>query len=350
MSGEDGGGWEALSAVVAEACSRVAAEAPDAETAAEGEAYVARVVTAALSGAFLGHHLMEGGLALALPVFGGPNPDYIMRHTLVDEDGRYRLEGRLNGSERVGVGLYTIGRNGAPLIAGYASFDAASCGPDGSFELDIAAGLSGPGTLAIAPGARILMFRVLHRDASPPARLELTGGPPQRGPTLVTGTCAGALAHVTDSVRANIAEYMKWVAAARDLPNRLAEAPAELADTVIGDADTQYFLGGFDLGEGEWLEVVLPGDLSGYWSLHAYNYWYEHLVTPGVHDRNAVVGPDGSIRIAVGPAAPAEAANRIDTLGRRRGAFVCRIVGHGRRIAAPETALRTAGGGLARSA
>ena len=334
-------GWDALSAAIAEARSLVAAEAPDPATAVEGEAYVTRVVTAALATATMGHRLAQGGLAMALPVYGGPNPDYIMRHAAIDASGDYHLEGSLNGSERVGIGLYSIGPNGAPLIAGYTAFDHTNCSPDGSFELRIAADATGPGTLAIPPNARILMFRVLHRDESQPAYLSLTGGPTLQGPTLVTGSNDGALGFAANTVRANITEYMKWVSAARNLPNRLSEAPEELAETVIGDGDTQYLLGGFDLKENEWLEVVLPSGLSGYWSLHAYNYWYEHLVTPGVHDRNAVLDSDGKIRIAVGPAVPADAANRIDTVGRRRGAFVCRIVGGPAGLAPPETHLRT---------
>jgi hypothetical protein len=333
--------WDALNTAIAEARALVAAEAPDAATAAEGEAYVSRVVTATLATAFMGHRLTQNGLAMPLPVYGGPNPDYIMRHAAIDPAGSYRLEGRLNGSERIGVGLYTITRNGAPLIAGYTVIDRAACAPDGAFALTMEAGVSGPGTLAIPPDARIMMVRVLHRDESPPAHLAFTGGPPPRGPTLVTGDNDGALGFAANSLRANIAEYMKWVAAARDLPNRLAPAPEELAETVVGDADTQYFLGGFDLGEGEWLEIVLPAGLSGYWSLHAYNYWYEHLVTPGVHDRNAIASADGTISVAVGPDLPAGSANRIDTLGRRRGAFVCRIVGHGSAIARPEAVLHT---------
>jgi len=332
--------WEALNAAIAEARQLVAAEAADEATATEGEAYVARVVASALTPQVMGHRLMEGGLSLALPVYGGPNPDYIMRHSQVSADGRYRLEGNLNGSERVAVGLYSLGRNGAPLVAGYTAFDRSNCNADGSFALDLAAGLSGPGTLAIAPDVRIFMIRVLHRDSSAPARLIFTGGPEQRGPSLATGTIEGALGMAAHVVRANITEYMKWVRAARNLANRLDSAPEELADTVIGDVDTQYFLGGYDLGEGEWLEVVLPGDLKGYWSLHAYNYWYEHLVTPGVHDRNAVVGEDGKVHIAVGPDAPAEMPNRIDTLGHRKGAFVCRIVGNGQEIPAPATVVR----------
>ncbi|MBU6267671.1 MAG: hypothetical protein KGN34_09030 [Sphingomonadales bacterium] len=332
--------WEALNAAIAEVRVAVAAEARDADMAAEGEAYVARVVTAAMATAFMGHRLVQGGLGLALPVYGGPNPDYIMRHAAIDAGGRYRLTGRLNGSERVGVGLYTVGPNGAPLIAGYCAFDRGNVGPDGSFALELAGDAEGPGAMAIPQGARIVMFRVLHRDASEPAYLDLVGGAPLRGPTLVTGSNDGALAFAARAVRANVAEYMKWVRAAANLPNRLDVAPPELAETVIGDADTQYFLGGFDLGEGEWLEVVLPAGLTGYWSLHAYNAWYEHLVTPGVHDRNAVAGADGTVRIAVGPDVPGDAANRIDTLGRRKGAFVCRIVGHGAAVAAPGAVVR----------
>ncbi|GGB88321.1 hypothetical protein GCM10011494_03290 [Novosphingobium endophyticum] len=335
------GGWEILEAAIAEARALVAAEAPEPAIAAEGEAYVIRVVTAALGTAFMGHRLAQSGLTMALPVHGGPNPDYIMRHAAIDAAGRYRLQGRLNGSERVGVGLYTIGRNGAPLIAAYKAFDHTNCGPDGGFALDIAADAAGPDTLAIPSGARVLMVRVLHRDGSEPAHLDLSGGAPPRGPTLVTGSSERALGFVAGTVRANIAEYMNWVAAARDLPNALAEAPDALAATVIGDVETQYFLGGFDLAKGEWLEIVLPAGLPGYWSLHAYNYWYEHLVTPGVHDRNAVPEADGTIRIAMGPDVPAGASNGIDTLGRRRGALVCRIVGQTSPIAPPITRLRS---------
>ena len=333
-------GWAILNASIIEASHLVATAAPDEATVAEGEAYVTRVVTAALSTAFMGHRLVQSGLAMALPVYGGPNPDYLMRHAAIDPAGRYRVEGQLNGSERVGVGLYSIGPNGAPLIAGYTAFDRTNCAPDGSFALDLSADASGPGSLAIPPAARILMFRVLHRDGSPPAYLALAGAPPLRGPTLVAGSNDSALAFAANNVRANIAEYMKWVRAARDLPNRLAAAPAELAETVIGDADTQYFLGGFDLGERQYVEVVMPAGLTGYWSLHAYNYWYEHLVTPGVHDRNAAPEADGTVRIVVGPDIPADRMNRIDTLGRRKGAFICRVAGHGQPIQAPSVVTR----------
>lgn len=314
--------WEALHAAVAEGRAAVMAAAPDAATAAEGEAYVARVAAAALGGAVLGHLFRADGLSQPLPCQGGPNPDYLMRFAPVDPAGHYRFEGRFNGSERVAVGLYAHGAQGGLVPTGHVAFEAGSCAADGSFALDLGR------DLALSPDTRMLLIRVLHRDpAAAPATLRLTGAPPQAGLALATGTADGALAFVARSLAGNLREYLKWSAAARDLANRLAPAPADLAAAVQGEADTSYYLGGFDLAPGEWLEVTMPQGLAGYWSLHAYNYWYEHLQTTGVHDRNARLDEDGLVRIAVGPELPEAAPNRIDTLGRRRGAFICRIIG-----------------------
>lgn len=321
-------GWDALHAAVAEARALIAAKAPDPEVAAEGEAYVARVMTASMADAFLGHLLTEGGLGRALPTRGGPNPDYVMRHAGVDPSQRYHLEGQLNGSERVGVGLYALVANGALIERGYAVFDASNAGPDGGFSLDIAADAKGRGTLEIAPDARLILIRILHRDpAGVPARMTLSGGAAIPGLTLATGTADGALARSAQAILNSVREYLKWTAATSAHPNQFNTSPPELGDTVQGDPDTHYYLGHYDLSESEWLEVTMPTDLPGYWSLHAYNHWFEGLQTTGAHDRNAVADADGRIRVRIGPAVPADAPNRIDTLSRRRGALICRVIG-----------------------
>ncbi len=331
-------GWSTLETAQREAQALVAAAAPDAATAVEGTAYVTRVMTAALGPAFLGHLLAEDGLSRPLPCHGGPNPDYIMRHAGIDPARSYRLEGRINGSERIGIGLYSIGPNGAPLEVGYTVFTPDLCGTDGNFALDIAAGVARLGLLAVPANARILLIRILHRNSlSDPARLRLSGGPAPTGLALATGSHDGALAFVARTLGNNIREYLKWTAAAVERRNRLDSAPPELAATVQGDPDTLYFLGGFDFAEDEWLEVTMPETLSGYWSLHAYNYWFEHLQTQGIHDLNALPDPDGRFRIAVGPRRPEGASNWIDTSGRSRGTLICRIIGTG---SLPETILR----------
>lgn len=323
-------GWDDLTAAVAEARSLIAAATPDPAIAAEGEAYVTRVMTSALGPAVLGHLLHRDGLSQPLPCYGGPNPDYLMRHAPVDVSGRYRLEGSLNGSERVGVGLYSFNENGVPLEMGYAVFDPSNCGPDGTFALDIAGDANGQSALVIRPGVRVMLARILHRDPdSEPARLRFKGGRPAQGLALMTGTNDGALSFVARSLGNNVREYLKWTRAVQTHPNHFEPAPPELAETVQGDPDTQYFLGSFNLAEGEWLEVTMPAHVSGYWSINAYNFWFEHLQTLGVNDRNARPDPDGRVRIAIGPDPLGNHVNRIDTLGRSRGSLICRIIGAG---------------------
>lgn len=137
------GGWEAVNAAVATARAEVAAAAPDAATAAEGEAYVMRILATCLNDAFLGHLFSEAGMSRALPTRGGPNPDYRMAFAPVDPSRRYRLDGWLKDSERVGIGLYSFGKGGSAVISAYAAFDAANVGADGRFALDIAAEATG---------------------------------------------------------------------------------------------------------------------------------------------------------------------------------------------------------------
>jgi hypothetical protein len=103
-SGDSATGWEALKRAIDTARSELMAAAPDAASAAEAEAYLMRLMTAALDDAFLGHLRSERGLTRALPTRGAPNPDYIMWHAAVDSTRTYRLEGWLHDSERVGVG------------------------------------------------------------------------------------------------------------------------------------------------------------------------------------------------------------------------------------------------------
>jgi hypothetical protein len=333
-------GWEAVNTAVAGALVDIAAAAPDAVTKAEGEAYVMRVLATCLNDAFLGHVLTENGFTRALPTRGGPNPDYIMMHAPVDPARRYRLEGWLNGSERVGAGLYSFGPGGSAEISAYAAFDRKSVDADGHFTLDIAAGAAGPGTLQILPGARVLMIRILHRDpGAAPARLNLHGAPPPRDLTLAQGSTAAALAHAARGLSGSIRQFLEWSAVTSAAANRFhAETPA-MAQGVQGDPDTIYYLGAFDLAEGEWLEVTMPPGIPAYWSLHAYNHWCESLPGASAGDNDCVTEVDGRIRIAIGPTAWGNVPNRIDTLGRRRGALICRIIGAAS-VPVPETILR----------
>ena len=323
-----GGGWDILAAAVVAAQAEVAAAAPDGATAIEGEAYVIRVLTACLNDAFLGHLLSHDGLGRVLPVRGAPNPDYLMQHAAIDASRRYRIEGRLNDSERVGVGLYAFGAGGAAEVSDYAVFEASTAGPDGYFALDIAADAAGAGALTIHPDARVLLVRTLHRDAlGVPARLTLAGGPPPKDMTLAQGSTEAALGQVARAMLNSVRQFLEWSRVASSIANGFLSETPDMAQGVQGEPDTTYFLGSYDLPEGGWLEILMPARMTGYWSLHVYNHWCEALPGAGVHDRSAVRDPNGGVRITLGPALGATLPNRIDTLGRRRGVLVCRFLG-----------------------
>jgi hypothetical protein len=300
-----------------------------------------RILATCLNDAFLGHLFTESGLMRALPTRGGPNPDYRMAHAPVDPTRRYRLEGRLNDSERVGIGLYSFGPGGSAKISDYCAFDRASLDAEGRFAVDIAADAAGPRALTIRPDARVVMVRTLHRDPNgDPARLVLTGGPRVSDLALAQGSADAAQGQVGQMLLGSIRTFLEWSAVTSAAVNRFHAETPQMAQSVQGDPDTIYYLGSYNLAEGEWLEVTLPAGIPGYWSLHAYNHWCESLPGAGVGDHRCITEADGRVRIAVGPTAGGDAPNRIDTVGRRRGALICRFIG-ATRVAVPTTVLRS---------
>ncbi|MCB2072084.1 MAG: hypothetical protein H6917_08850 [Novosphingobium sp.] len=317
-----------MAAATARARELVAAESPDEQTSAEGEAYVARVLTSQLAGGFLGHLLTQDGFARALPTHGGPNPDYLMLHAGVSHEGRYRITGRLNASERVGIGLYRFDEAGAIFEVGYVAFDSSNTGADGTFSLELSADAGGPGTLAITPEARVMLVRVLHlARGEPAARVMLDGPSPPPGLCLTMGSADGTLGFAANGLVKTIEQFLEWTRATSARPNSIGPAPPHLAEAVRAEPETTYFLGYFDLADGQWLEVLMPENLPGYWSLHAYNHWTEHLQVEGAHNRNAQRDDDGRVRVRIGPGLPEALSNRIDTLKIYRGILICRIIG-----------------------
>lgn len=322
-------GWTQIDEAVAKSRNLIADHAPDRETAAEGEAYVARILSAQLASAVLGHHLVENGFARAIPTHGCPNPDYRMLHAGVSHQASYHVTGQINGSQRVGIGLYRFDETGTAFEVGYAAFDKSNCGLDGSFALGMSGKSNGSGGLVIPPEARVVLVRILHLDdGKPAAQLRIDGPTAQPSLSLMTGTTDGALSFAANNLVRTIEQFLEWTRVTSARPNALAPAPPHLAEAVQGDPDTAYFLGYFDLAAGQILEVTMPQGLSRYWSLHAYNHWTEYLQSPGVHSGNAVADVDARIRIAIGPDFPSPHHNRIDTMGRRKGILICRIIGY----------------------
>lgn len=316
-----------LQECIATARAELLAAATDAATAAEAEAYFMRLLSASLDDVFLGYLRTERGLTRALPTRGAPNPDYIMWHAGIDKTRRYRLQGCLHDSERVGAGLYSFSANGIALLEGYAAFDRSTMDKDGCFSVEIGAEVQGADTLTITPATRVLLVRILHRSQARPAALTLNGSPTQTTFNPVLGSSEDALTRAAQSALRAVRLFMQWSRVTSAYPNAILAAPASMADEVQGDPDTHYGLGYYQLNDGEWLEALLPQGQCGYWSLHAYNHWCEVLPGAGVHDLNVVPDADGCIRIRIGPNVPTDLNNRVDTLGRQRGALIFRAIG-----------------------
>ena len=321
-------GWGLLRSAIATARAELLAAAPDATCATEAEAYLLRVMTGCLDDVFLSHLRTENGLTRALPTKGGPNPDYLMWHAAVDPTRRYRLEGCLNESERAGVGLYSFGAAGAAVLTGHVAFDRTTTAADGCFSLELGADAKGVGMLALTSSCRVLLVRILHRaPQGRPCTLVLTGGQKHVGLDSASGSGERALVRAGQAALRAVRQFLEWSRQTSANPNRISAPPPTLAEEVRGDPETNYCLGYYELDEGEWLEVLIPAALTGYWSLYAYNHWCEALPGAGANDLSAIPDPDGRIRVRIGPTLAPGFINRVDTLGRRRGVLIFRAIG-----------------------
>lgn len=335
-------GWKSFNEAVATARAELSSAAPDEATAAEAEDALMRLTAASLGDVFLSHQLTEGGLSRPIPTLGGPNPDYILSSAPIDPASHYRLKGCLHDSERVGVGLYSIGAGGAMLLDGYAVFDRRSVAADGCFALELAAGADGPGTLAIPADCRVLIVRTLHRDPrGRPCTLTLEGSAMTPRLEPARGSAEAALAQAGQRVLGTVKQFIEWSRLISANPNRFITPPESIAAAVRGDPDTGYYFGYYQLRDGECLEVLMPEGVPGYWSLHAYNHWLESLPGAGFHDLNATPDSDGRIRLQIGPSVQ-RGSNPVNTQGRRRGALIYRTIGD-EQVRIPEARVVDAG-------
>lgn len=310
--------WEAWYAAIDGA-------APDAETASEGRAYVAR-----LYAAMLGRMLPPPDAALdALPyiqmAIAGANPDYRMAQALLDPGALYAIEGNANGADRIGIGLYAPGADGALTLKAYHVVPLV----DGCVRVTVGPPGADPVTLELTPDAPMLMLRELYRRGDQPRadlRLRRIGphGPhiaADASPTAVAQRMAAACAQTG----ALLHRFLEWTTRFAELPNRVTPLAPDLDRAVQGDPGTCYFSGYFDLANDEYLEIAMPALACQYWMAQATTHWLEPIHGADCNDATAHSDPDGCLRIRIGAAA-SDQPNWLDTAGRRRGAILIRIV------------------------
>jgi len=313
-------GWDDLAAALAGFEAELVAQAPDAVSAADARAYVARLLTGALHDGFLAHEDTANGLKRSWARLGGPFLDYRMWQTVVEPGRDYLLTGDLADVERLGVGTYSVTPESVLLMDDYAVIRPAAGG--NAFSLAI-----GPaGALKTAPATRILMLReFLRRSGDQPARLRLTYAD---GTPLPPPASHHDLAMVAARVGAMTRQFARWSGLMAQHPNQFTTPPAELAAAYNGDAGTHYYPGYYDLADDEVLVIERPAFACATWSVTAYNHWLEPLLPPftdlgRTDDHRLGLAPEApaTIRLAAKPGAGIDIVT-----GRSRGAMLHRTL------------------------
>lgn len=199
--------------------------------------------------------------------------------------------------------------------------------PDGSFSVEVGADVAGANSLRLEADTPVLLVRILHRDIdAAPATLHLVGPVPVVDLVPAGGSLESALARALHITSNAVRQFLEWSAIASAEPNRFLGDVEGLSQTIQGDPGTQYFLGYYALSDGQYLEVKLPGGGDHYWSIHGYNHWCEYLPGASAHDKNTQADNSGEIILTIGPTRPSTSMNHLDSLGRRCGVLVCRVL------------------------
>lgn len=262
---------------------------------------------------------------------GGPNPDGAYRLGMIDGRRRYRLVGSRGTSTYLGLQVLAGTGLTPRRMAAHLSDRDLELGPDGAFELVLAAQrptdaeLAGARWVELPDDASAIVVREYQADrlGEVPAALRLEPLDAVEPPPLPDDATLG------EQLTGFAWTIAKLATLHRTIRNDLIERPNELVTAEAGDigaADTTpdnlYMLGTFRLEPGEALVLDIVPPATRYWSVTLENIWHE-CIDPrrrrsSITNAAAVAGPDGTVRVvasATDPGVP----NWVDTGGRHRG-------------------------------
>ena len=344
MSAPAVGGYAAWLAAQDAGRNAIEAAAPDEHLRAEGEAYLTRLAAYVIQRSLPAPSIGPPGLDYVGYLFASANPDYRMGQMTLDPAGRYRVEGRTGGADRIGFGIYTPTEQAGLQLDGYATAADFAPDTDGRFAFTLARQLDGRAGIVLGAGSRVLFVRELYRrsgqgkaaiaitreDAPPPA------SPAEWDRAATDARFAGAAAQLA----ALLGQFLRWSAIFAEQPNRMTPLSPELDSAVRGDPNTLYYSGYYDLTGDEYLEITIPAVTCDYWMIQANNHWLEPIAHR--NDATAIPDGDGAVRIRVAPE-PGASANWLCTGGRLKGTLFYRTVGADR-AAVPQVRVRCVSG------
>jgi len=313
------------------------ARAPGDElTRAEGYRYLSRLTRLALE-----KHLEHADPAA--PTFyslshetakiGCDNPDSFYQNAVLDGQFEYRVSGTRGTAAYLGIGAYygNYGSDAPSGCSGYLEGAQLELDEQGGFEL-LLGGEKKPGNwIALRPDSSMLIVRQVFLDrvneAAGNLAIERTGG---NSPRMLDITALeDGLDAAAAFVKGTAVMFAEWAEEFERCPGELIAMDSARTAGAHGDPNISFYMGAWQLEEGEALLVELVAPPCLYWNFQLNNHWMESLdyrwQRIHVNSHDAVEDSDGVVRIVISPSDPG-LPNYLHTSGHGHGTMGLRCI------------------------
>jgi hypothetical protein len=335
----------------------------DARERAEGFRYVLRVLSGALD-----MHLERADperpalTRMLTPTrkFLGDNPDTDYDYFPVQSDVVYRIRGHRGNVTYIGFCLYNAREGGGIEVGGNLADEQLKYGPDGAFEVVLAAKrpADADNWIELAARSYCMLVRQYYLDRRKETRTELAletlpvappPGPLDEAALAQRLSAVGRYVRETVDLSASLSIYASLQVVQGEAKrsqgevidgivqeSRLAQAQA-LAETldpkvILGHMptpDIMYAGAWWELADDEAVLVEGAVPVARYWSVQIFNRWLEspdyRYRKVAINSREAKVQKDGTFRVVLAHRDPS-VANFIETAGHRQGQICLRAL------------------------
>lgn len=266
------------------------------------------------------------------------NPDGVTLHCPVDESQRYRLWGNVGGACYTSFTFYEGKGDGLATKATLVRTDRdIPVRDDGSFELTISAQTGNdPAHLTPAPGTGQLWIRQLFNDIDheTPGWFMIENLAPDAPPAAVdVGAVVGGMKRIARGLPL-LTQLMfgAWRMQTGPHPANSVRVWSEMqGGAVFTSGDCDYYIGSWQLGEGEQLSIRGIRPPCRHWNIVLYSPVLNSLEHR--YRRTSLTGTklktdaDGRYEIRIAHRQPSGIDNWLDTESRPTGLFVIRVTG-----------------------
>ena len=266
--------------------------------------------------------------------YGVDNPDSYYEWAALRGDCEYRIRGHRGSVHYLGIGTYygDYGREGRSGCGGYLEADELEIREDGSFEIHLSQHSQPGNWLPMDPETTALIVRqnYLDRENEEIARLSIEIlDRAEAPPPLEAADFAQALQSAGAHVQGTIEIFLQWAQRWAEHPNELREHDVDVKQAAHGDPNIFFYMGYWQLAEGEALLVHADPPHCDYWNFELCNHWLESLdyryQRVALNKHEAEYEKDGSFTLVISEEDPG-VPNWIRTAGHRRGGMGLRWV------------------------